>query len=54
MMGFGDTWRTLGLWTRKVVECCKQGFVGHTSRSLGDSSAESNMDYGGPAQEVSD
>jgi hypothetical protein len=33
-------WRTLGLQTRKVVEYCKQGFIGHTSRSLEDSSTK--------------
>lgn len=37
-----------------MVECCKQSLVGHSSKSLEDSSAESNVDYGGLIQYVSE
>lgn len=37
-----------------MVECCKQSLVGHPSKSLEDSSAESNVNYGGLAQYVSE
>lgn len=37
-----------------MVECCKQSLVGHPSKSLEDSNAESNVDYGGLAQYVSE
>ena len=41
---FGRMWRTLGLWTRKAVKCCKWGLTGHPSKSLHDSSTKSNVD----------
>lgn len=47
-------WKTLRLWTRKEVECCKQSLVGHPSKSLEDSSVESNVDYRGLTQYVSE
>lgn len=36
---------TLGLWIRKAVEGIKQESMGHTSRSIKDNVAESNLDY---------
>lgn len=47
-------WKTLRLWTRKVVECCKQSLAGHPSKCLEDSSAESNVGYEGLTQCVSE
>ena len=43
----------MGLWTRKVVEHCKQDLVSHFSRSMEDSSAEGSVHYEGQAQEMS-
>lgn len=37
-----------------MVECCKRSLVGHPSKSLEDSSAESSVDYGGLTQYVSE
>lgn len=37
---------SLGLWTRKAVKHIKWDLTSHSSRSLEDISAESNMDYG--------
>lgn len=34
MLGFGGMGKTLGLWPRKIVECCKWGLMGHHGRSL--------------------
>ena len=42
-------------WFRKAVEHIKQyGLMGHTSRSMADSGAESTLDYNISAQEVSE
>ena len=43
MILFRRMWKTLRLLTRKVVECYKQSLIGHLSRSLEDSSAESSV-----------
>lgn len=37
-----------------MIECYKWGLRNHPSRNMEDSSAESKMDCGGPAQEVSE
>ena len=44
----------LGFGAGKMVELCKQNFIGHYHRSLEDSHTKSNVVYGGPAQEVSE
>lgn len=31
-------------WPRKVVECCKQSLIGHSSMNLEDSGAENYVD----------
>lgn len=49
MLLFQGMQKTMDLWTREVVECCKWGLTGHPSRNLDDSHAESTVDYGGPA-----
>jgi hypothetical protein len=36
-----------GLWTRKVVEHFKWCLLGHPSKRIEDSNAESNLDYAG-------
>lgn len=41
----GRIWKILGLGTRKLVGCCKQGLVGHRGRNVEGSGAESNVDY---------
>lgn len=46
-------WKTLGLWTRKVVEFYRQCLIGHPSRNLKDSGFESNVCYGSLDQKVS-
>lgn len=38
--------RPLGLWTKKVIGCFKQGLMGHPSRSLAESNAERNVSNG--------
>jgi hypothetical protein len=40
---FGGMW-ILGLWVRKAVESFKWNLMGHSSRSMGDSGAESDLD----------
>lgn len=42
------------LWIRKAVGCCKLGSIGHLSRSMEGRSVESNVDYKGTAQKVSE
>lgn len=56
MLLFGRIWNTLGLWTRKAVEHCKQGLMGHTlaiHRGVEDS-AESDFSCEALAQECSE
>lgn len=53
MLLFEGMW-TLGLWTRKIYEPCKWGLMSHLSWSIGDSSIESNVICGDPAQKVSE
>ena len=43
-----------GLWDRKAAQCFKLGLMGLTSWSMEDSSAEGDLNCGGPAQEVSE
>ena len=43
-----------GLWIRRAVDCCKWGMMGHTRRCTEESGTEGNVDYRGPAQEVSE
>lgn len=40
------------LWTRNMVECCKQSLKDYHSRNLENRNAESNVFCGGPDQEV--
>lgn len=42
------------LWIRKAVECYKLGLIGHLSRSMEGGNVESNDDYKGTAQKVSE
>lgn len=37
-----------------MVKFCRQGIIGHPSRSVEDNSVESNVDYGDPNQAVSE
>jgi hypothetical protein len=48
--GIGNIWGTLG---RKAVECFKHGLIGHASRIMKDSRAESYLNFEGLAQAVS-
>ena len=48
--GIGNIWGTLG---RKAVECFKHGLIGHTSRIMKDSDAESYLNCEGLDQAVS-
>lgn len=52
MLFLGGIWKTLELWTRKVVEYCKWGLMGPPSRRLEDNSTECKVNYGVPAHEV--
>lgn len=54
MLALEGLWKTLGLWTEKVVGCCEQGLMICPSRSLGDGRAGNRMDHGGPFPEVSE
>lgn len=47
-------WQNLELWVRKVTECWKQNFTGHSYGTLEDKNAEGNMGSGGSAHEVSE
>ena len=49
---FGRMW-IWGLWTWEAVECFKWGLMNHSSRSMGDFVAESNLNCADLAQEVS-
>jgi hypothetical protein len=53
MLFVGEMCKTLGVWTRNMVECFSQGLMGHPSRDMEDSSAEDNVDDADPIQEVS-
>ena len=53
MLFVGRTLKTLGLWTRKAVEHFKQTLIGHSSGST-EASAEGDLNYRGPVQEVSE
>jgi hypothetical protein len=33
-MYFGRIWKILGLWTRNIMEWCKQILMGHPGKSL--------------------
>lgn len=50
MLIVGTIQKTLGLGTRKVIGCFKQGLMSHPSKSMEGSGAE---DYRDPVQEVS-
>lgn len=52
MLFVGGIWKTLGLWTRRVVGGFELGLMYHPSRSMEDS-AEGNLICGNPVQEVS-
>lgn len=47
-------WKALEVCTEKVVKCCEQSLEDLSSTSLGDSSAEENVDCGGPGEEDSE
>lgn len=51
-MFVGGIWKTLGFWTRRVVGGFELGLMYHSSRSVEDS-AEGNLTFGNPVQEVS-
>lgn len=44
-------WKSLGLWAREALECCKQSLIGHSEGSLGDENAKRNAGSGGPRSE---
>ena len=54
MFLFGKKLRSLTLWIRKAVEYFEWGLMGHPSRNLGDSGAETDLDSGGLAHEGSE
>lgn len=47
-------WKALEVCAEKVVKCCEQSLEGLSSASLEDSSAEENVDFGGPGEEDSE
>lgn len=51
MLFVGGIWKTLGLWTSKVVGHFKQGLIGHTIRSVKES-AKGDLNCGDPDQGV--
>ena len=50
MLLFERMW-ILGLWIWKVVECFKWGLMGCPSRNMEGIGAESDLNFGGLAQE---
>lgn len=52
MLLLGGMWQTLELQTRKIVEYNKHRLMEHSSRTLEDSSSESNVECGSLNQEV--
>lgn len=46
-------YKALEFWTLKATNHCKHSLKGHSGKTLGESSAESHVDFGGPVQEVS-
>jgi hypothetical protein len=52
MLFFEGMWKFWGLLTRKLVKHYNIGFIGHPYKSMGDSSVESCVDYGGATKEV--
>lgn len=54
MLGLGGMGKTLGLWTRKAVESCKQSLMDHDSWILDNSSIDNHVDCGGSTQEISE
>lgn len=51
-MLFGGNVKNFGALARTAVECYKQSLMCYSSRSFDDSSVESHVDSGVPAQEV--
>jgi hypothetical protein len=47
MLLVGAEWKTLGLWTRKLVVYFKQGLMKYPCRSIEDSQSEGNVEWGG-------
>lgn len=47
-------YKALEFWTLKTAKHCKHSLKNQSSKTLEDSSAESNVDFGGPVQEVSE
>jgi hypothetical protein len=46
MLSVGETWKTLGLWTRKEVEGFKKSLM---DKSIEDSGADGDVDWHDPA-----
>jgi hypothetical protein len=44
----------VGTFDKRRIRCCQRGLMSHPSRSLEDNSSESNVDYGGRPEEVSE
>lgn len=47
-------WKALEVYAEKVAKCCKQSLEGLSSMNLEDSTAEENVDCGGPGEEDSE
>ena len=54
MLFVGGILSTLGHWSRKAVGHFKCSSMGHPTRGMEGSVAESNLNYRGPVQEVSE
>ena len=54
MLFLGGVWKILEHWARNTVKYYRQCLMGRSSRTSEYSSAESYVDCGGPAEEVSD
>lgn len=48
-----EVWKSLKMWAREDVECCKQIFMGDSGRNLEDRKGDRNVASKGKVPEVS-
>lgn len=51
VLAFGGMWKTLGHWTKKVLESWMWSWMGHCGKSLKDINAKIKVDYEDPTQD---
>jgi hypothetical protein len=50
----GRIWKSLGRWTREILQCYKQSLVGSSDGYPKDQNAHRNVDREGQVHEISD